>query len=63
MSVPVLCCVSPIAQSVAERGPRAYSSARLTDEVGAHTGDVSARSGVYGFTASRTFSKSCVRRR
>jgi len=61
MSVPVACWVRPIAQSVAERGPRAYHSAAWRMRVAGTLVMVSARSGVYGFTASRTLSKSCVR--
>ena len=46
MSVPVACCVRPIAHSVADRGPRAYSSAASRIKVAGTPVIVSARSGV-----------------
>ena len=45
MSVPVRCCVSPIAQSVDDRGPRAYISAARRIRSRRHTRD---RLGTFG---------------
>ncbi len=61
MSVPVWCCVSPIAHSVAERGPLAYNSAARRISVALTPQIASAASGEYGCTAVRTASKPCVR--
>ena len=61
ISVPLACCVRPIAQSELVFGPRAYSSAARPILSAGMPVIFAALSSVYGFTAMRTFSKSCVR--
>ena len=61
MSVPVACWVSPMAQSVDVRGPRAYISAACADPLSGDAGDSGPSPGCTAYRGFAPSSNSWVR--